>query len=321
LCEIIVCGAINLDINLFINRFPDLGEEVEVRRLTRIPGGKGANVSVATSRILGNGKVAIFGGLGDDVLGREQIKTLAGEGVEVSGIKIVKGVESGQAYIAIDEEGQNMIYTLFGANLKFSPSDIMEGSRCSMIEKSEIVIVIDPRPDSLLSLSELGDSLGKTVIFDPGVRSTMGLSGLIEVLKKVDYIVLNSVEIENITGSKDPIEAFKELESQDVVCTLIVKRGADGCVMVSSENGGVYSIGGIDLRSLGLQVVNTVGAGDAFLGVFAAFKSLGFSDYDCLIRANAAGAFKVTQPVTRGSPTRKELQSFMSQIESENLEV
>ena len=91
--------------------------------------------------------------------------------------------------------------------------------------------------------------------------------------------------------------------------------------MVESESGEIFSVAGIDLQSLGLQVVNTVGAGDAFLGVFAAFKSLGFSDYDCLVKANVAGAFKVTQPVTRGSPTSKELKAFMSQIGSENSEV
>jgi ribokinase len=321
LCEVIVCGAINLDINLFISRFPDVGEEVEVKRLTRIPGGKGANVAVATSRILGKDKVAIFGGLGNDVIGREQIETLAGEGVKTSALKTVEGVESGQAYITIDGRGQNMIHTLFGANLEFTPADIMEESRRILVENSMIVIVIDPRPDSLLSLARLGDSLEKTVIFDPGVRSTLGLSELGDILRSVDYVVLNSVEIENMTGKKDPIEAFKKLKSQDLVCNLIAKCGADGCVMVGSESDEIFSIAGVDLHNLGLQVVNTVGAGDAFLGVFAAFKSLGFSDYDCLVKANAAGAFKVTQPVTRGSPTRKELEAFMSKIGVKNSEV
>ncbi|UCD72996.1 MAG: hypothetical protein JSW01_06030 [Candidatus Bathyarchaeota archaeon] len=321
MCEVIVCGAINLDINLFISRFPDVGEEVQVKRLTRIPGGKGANVAVATSRILSKDEVAIFGGLGDDVIGREQIETLAREGVETSALKTVEGVESGQAYITIDERGQNMIHTLFGANLEFTPADIMEESRRLLIENSKIVIVIDPRPDSLLSLARLGDSLGKTVIFDPGVRSTLGLSGLRNVLTSVDYVVLNSVEIENVTGKKDPIEAFEELKSQGLACNLIAKYGADGCVMVGAESGEVFSIAGIDLHSLGLKVVNTVGAGDAFLGVFAAFKSLGFSDYDCLVKANVAGAFKVTQSVTRGSPMKKELEVFMSQIGFENSEI
>jgi len=312
LYDIIVCGAINLDINLFVRQFPKIGEEVSVDQLTRIPGGKGANVSVASSRILGKGKVAMFGGLGNDAIAREQIEILAGEAVETSGIKIVEGFESGQAYIAIDSEGQNTICTVFGANLELSPSDLMEETRYSMIEKSKIIIVIDPRPDSLLALTRLGRSLGKTVIFPSGVRSRMGISGLKDVLENVDYLVLNSIEIENLTGRSDPVEAHEELARQGILCNLIATRGAEGCVMVGSESGEVLSIPGVSLETMGLRAVNTVGAGDAFQGVFAAYKSLGFSDHDSLVRANAAGAFKVTQTITRGSPTKEELEAFMS---------
>lgn len=314
MCEIIVCGAINSDINLFVQQFPKVGEEVAVQRLTRIPGGKGANVSVAASRILGGGKVGILGGLGNDSIGREQIDILTKEGVTTSGIKIVEGIESGQAYIAIDIEGQNTIYTLFGANLELAPSDLEEEIRSDLIQRSKIVVVIDPRPDSLLALARQGSSLGKTMIFDPAVRSKMGISGLRGALESMDYVFLNSIEVENLTGERDPRRAFKELKKQDIGCNLIVKRGADGCAMVKSESGEVISVLGIDLRSMGFQVVNTVGAGDAFLGVFAAYQAFGFSDYDCLIRANAAGAFKVTQPVTRGSPTKEELEVFMSTV-------
>ena len=142
----------------------------------------------------------------------------------------------------------------------------------------------------------------------------MGLSGLKDVLENVDYIVLNSVEIENMTGRRDPAEAFKQLVRHGIVCNLIAKRGADGCVMVGSESGEIFSIPGVNLERMGLRVVNTVGAGDAFLGVFAAYKSLGFSDHDSLLYANAAGAFKVTRPIPRGSPTKEELEAFMSRI-------
>jgi len=316
LSEVVVCGAINLDINLFIQQFPKGGEEIAVNKLTRIPGGKGANVSVAASRILGKDKVAILGSLGDDAIGREQIEILDAEGVITSGIKIVEKTESGQAYITIDAEGQNMIFTLFGANLEFTPADLEEEAGLPLIEGSKIVVIIDPTPDSLLALAQLGKSLGKIVIFDPGVRSRMGLSGLRDILKNVDYVVLNSVEIENLTGKSSPSEAYKELERGGIACNLISKRGADGCVMFGSENGEVFRIPGVDLRGMGLRVVNTVGAGDAFLGVFAAYKSLDFSDYDCLLRANAAGAFKVTKPVTRGSPTTEELEAFMARVQS-----
>ena len=59
----VVIGAINWDINLFISNFPRKGEEVVVRQITRVPGGKAGNVAVAIARLLGPGQTAILGGL------------------------------------------------------------------------------------------------------------------------------------------------------------------------------------------------------------------------------------------------------------------
>ncbi len=55
----IVAGVINWDKTIFVNKFPKEGEEVEVERIVDVPGGKGANVAVASSRILGKDKVAL----------------------------------------------------------------------------------------------------------------------------------------------------------------------------------------------------------------------------------------------------------------------
>lgn len=63
-----------------------------------------------------------------------------------------------------------------------------------------------------------------------------------------------------------------------------------------------------------MKTVNTVGCGDAFLGVFAAYKAEGLSDEEALRRANAAGAYKATRRETRGSPARKQLEKFLSML-------
>ena len=127
--KISVLGAINWDINLFVERFPRIGEEVPVERIMRVPGGKGANVAVAAARLLGRGQVALIGCLGRDDIAERQIKILIDEGVDVSGIKFTGDAESGQAYILIDDEGRNIINTLFGTNLELNPEDL----RCGRI--------------------------------------------------------------------------------------------------------------------------------------------------------------------------------------------
>ncbi|MCJ7731933.1 PfkB family carbohydrate kinase, partial [Candidatus Bathyarchaeota archaeon] len=116
--DLICCGAINWDINLFMDRLPRTGEEVLVNMIQRVSGGTAANVSVVAARILGEGRVAFFGALGEDAIAEQQITILEEEGVDPSGILLIPDEESGQAYISISKEGANEIHTYFGANLR-----------------------------------------------------------------------------------------------------------------------------------------------------------------------------------------------------------
>jgi len=71
-----ITGALNWDINLFVKRLPLSGQEVVVEKIDRVPGGKGGNVSVAASRILGPGHVALLACVGRDDVGKKQIAIL-----------------------------------------------------------------------------------------------------------------------------------------------------------------------------------------------------------------------------------------------------
>ena len=82
--DMVVTGALNWDINLFVKRLPRPGEEVVVEKIDRVPGGKGGNVSVAASRILGHGKVALLACVGKDEIGKKQLSILKQDGVDTS---------------------------------------------------------------------------------------------------------------------------------------------------------------------------------------------------------------------------------------------
>ena len=108
-----ITGALNWDINLFVKRLPLSGQEVVVEKIERVPGGKGGNVSVAASRILGPGHVALLACVGRDDVGKKQIAILKLEGVDTSAVQSLDRFESGQAYITVDEKGSNVIETHF----------------------------------------------------------------------------------------------------------------------------------------------------------------------------------------------------------------
>jgi len=309
LVKICVAGAINWDINLFVERFPEIGEEVPVKQITRVPGGKAANVAVASARILGSGQAALIGCLGRDTIADHQIRILEDEGVVVSGIKLSRDTESGQAYIIIDRDGRNVINTLFGANLKLLPEDLQSSEILNLLLESSIVTLIDPPIETIESAALLANEQNKTVVWDAGVRSVLGIERLGTVLKSLDYLVINQVEVKNLTGEKNPPEAWERLSKVNERLRLIVKLGERGCSLIGSDT--VMTVPAVDLKELGLRVVNTVGCGDAFLGVFVAYKSQGLEDEKALERANLAGALKAAKPQTRGSPAREELERYL----------
>ncbi len=315
--DLITCGAINWDISLFVDRFPKLGEEVPVREIKRVSGGTAANVAVAAARILGSNKVAFIGALGDDDIGKIQIRILEDEGVITSGIKIINGVESGQAYIVIDAQGRNVIHTFFGANLRFGPEALMEEQILRLIRESKVIVIMDPPLETAEKLAEIAHKDGeRIVIWDPGVYVEYGLEKLRETLRNVDYFILNHLEYEHLLGTSEPKKVGEKLSEINPNIVAIIKHGEKGSFLVKERGAELHWLAAIPLEKLGLKVVNTVGCGDAFIGAFASAKVLGFDDLEALKWANTAGAFKATKIETRGSPKKDELLDLLRKAEA-----
>jgi ribokinase len=306
----VVIGAINWDINLFIKRFPGPGEETVVERITRVPGGKAGNVAVAAARLLGANQSAILGALGNDTIASEQVRIFKEEGVVTSGLKFSQGEESGQAYIVIDEQGENIIHSFRGANSSMRPEDLDNPTRRDLISATSIVTIMDPPFETSVKLARQAKRLGKTVAWDPGVKSELGIKKLGDLLENVDYVAANETEIANLTGTKVPGEAARRLIKVNPKLKAVTKLGAKGCMLYHGREKIVCK--GLDLKSRGLKVISTVGCGDAFLGAFVAALSEGRSDREALEWGNCAAGLKATRPETRGSPDRETLMKHLS---------
>lgn len=309
--ELICCGAINWDINLFMERLPRTDEEVPVNEIQRVSGGTAANVSVAAARILGQGKVAFIGALGNDGIGETQLSILEAEGVDHTGVLLVDGEESGQAYISIGLNGENEIHTYFGANLCLTRQSLRDPVRKALIEGSRVAVIMDPPLETAESFAELCSDVGSTVIWGPGVYAELGIEALSPTLKHVDYLVLNHLEYENLMGTSEPEEVGEILKGEKPGLKGIIKRGSEGSIMCGAEHVEPLVMEAVPMERFGMTVVNTVGCGDAFIGAFAAAKVMGLSDVESLRRGCAAGSIKATRKETRGSPTAEELESIL----------
>ncbi|HVP22684.1 MAG TPA: carbohydrate kinase family protein [Conexivisphaerales archaeon] len=307
-------GAVNADVSLFVRRMPQGGEEVPVERITRVPGGKAANVAVAMARLLKPATSGIIGALGEDPVGDWQLDAFRREGVDSRGLVRVKGVESGQAYILIDEGGQNAINTYFGANATLKPVLLEKREVKQVLSAIHFLVVMDTPLDFTHALLWTANRRPVPCLWAPGVRTLQGRSAVTRLLKYVDYLVLNESESLNLTGSTSLRKAYAELRKHHEDLKLIVTRGREGAFMLGPRI--EEEVTGVDLGRAGLKVVNTVGCGDAFIGCFAAQMVLGRPLEEALKMANYAGSFKATRLDTRGSPTADELASFASRVES-----
>ncbi|MEM0287590.1 MAG: carbohydrate kinase family protein [Nitrososphaerota archaeon] len=305
--DILTTGAINWDTNLFVKEIECSAMEMPVERITRVPGGKAANVAVASARLLGKNRCGILGSLGDDEIGRLHLKIFEHEGVDTRGIFIANNMESGQAHILVDATGKNKIYTHFGANASLNDKLLQNKVISELVEEATILVAMDPPIPYTKSLFE--KAKGKKVIWAPGVRTLISPEQVMQLLGLTSYLVLNEEELFKLTGKTDPEKGFFTLAANSNSLRLIVTMGEDGAVLF--EKGKSYVARGIKLGEAGFAVVNTVGCGDAFIGCFAASIAEGMDDVSALERANYAGAYKATKHETRGSPTKEELDEFI----------
>ena len=310
--DLICCGAINWDINLFMERLPRTGEEVPVREIQRVSGGTAANVSVAAARLLGPGRVAFIGALGEDPIAEQQIRILGEEGVDFSGVLIVPGEESGQAYISIGADGANEIHTYFGANLRITAKHFRDRERLDLIRQASVCVIMDPPLEAAEALAAACREHGVAVMWDPGVYAEHGLETLLRTLRNTDYFILNHLEYENLLGTSDPKQVMERLDEHVRGVKAIIKHGAKGSTICLDSTGATVSMDAVPLEELGLRVVNTVGCGDAFIGGFASAKVEGLDDIEALRQASVAGSFKATRKETRGGPTAEELRELMA---------
>ncbi len=292
--KVCVIGAINWDINYFVDHLPAQGEEVLVERKDTCPGGTGANVATAAARLMATGEVAMLGGLGRDDIAQRQRTLMSAEGIDTEGV-LTLDAESGQAHITIDANGENTIVTIMGANALVTPETLHTPAVERLLWAADVVVITDPPLEAISTIVELaGDAV---LVWDPGVRIAEAGPSLLE---RMDYLVLNEVEAKGLAP-----EVLQRT-------AMIEKLGKAGCRFSGPE--GSIEASGVDLGVLELEAVNTVGCGDAFLGAFAASIASGLDVNESLARANLAGAINASRAETRGSPTLAELEEALERL-------
>lgn len=112
--NILVIGSLNYDYVANVSRVPVVGETILAEKTSQHPGGKGATQACAIARLGGN--VTMLGAVGDDDLGNRMLNGLSEAGVNISHIKKSTEESTGQSWIAVNQQGNNSIIVIPGAN-------------------------------------------------------------------------------------------------------------------------------------------------------------------------------------------------------------
>ena len=288
--KIINFGSINID---HVYRVPHLvkpGETLSSLDLVTGLGGKGANQSVAIARA--GVSVAHVGRVfkGD----RWAVELLASTGVDTDNIALIEGA-SGHAIIQVDDQGENAIVLHGGANQSFSIADIESALNRNQQAR---YLLMQNETNLLAETFELAQAKGIKIVLNPAPM-TDNIKDL--PLAKLDTLIVNRGEAEALCGAADIDQMTQQMAALAPQTRVVVTLGGDGAMLLA--NGEVTHI-----NSPSVDVVDTTGAGDTFVGYFLAGVAEGMNDHDALQRACLAGSIAVTrQGAITAIPDRSEV--------------
>ncbi|BDW97613.1 ribokinase [Thalassospira tepidiphila] len=283
---IAVVGSSNFDFAARVAKLPVQGQTVSSQAYKTGPGGKGCNQALAVAR-LGVSPVFISK-LGDDMLGKQLIETLATEGLDTTNLIVADEAQTGIALISIDEAGENMITVVGGANMTMTRTDLHEKQEllrncdylllqleCPVVaidcaikyaREGNAKVILDPAP--VADLVVMRDLLALTHIVTPNQSECLALTGidpLDEATARAASIKLHDMGPE----------------------TVIIKMGGDGAFYSSGGQTGM-------VPGFVVNTVDTVGAGDCFNAGLAVALHGGQPLKDAVHFACATGALSTT---------------------------
>ncbi|TWP35426.1 ribokinase [Leekyejoonella antrihumi] len=288
--HVVVVGSINLDLSVAVPRLPGGGETLLATGITRSPGGKGANQAVAAARAAG-ARTSMVGALGDDAEGHLLRKALADSGVGRAGVATVDG-PSGQAFITVDEHGENTIIVVAGANGHVQ----VNAAALAIIRSAGIVLGQLEVPQDVLA--EAAAARKEGVAFVLNAAPSAPLEPALQA--EVDVLIVNEHEARDLAGRDDLEDALNHLVALFPV--VVITLGAQGAQLLR------YAEPTITVAAPSVQAVDTVAAGDTFCGVLAAALAGGMGYRSALEHACAAASLAVQSPGAQTSvPLREEV--------------
>lgn len=300
---ITVVGSLNMDLLVEVPRFPAPGETLVGHNFRHTAGGKGANQACAVAKL--GAPAFLIGAVGCDAFGDEMLAGLKASGVNTSGVVRRTEGASGTALIVLDASGQNQIVVAAGANGTLTAADVHRHE--SHIRASRALLVQLETPlESVTAALRLARAAKVLTILNPAPFIPLAD----EVLRLCDFVIPNENEASQLTGV-----AVHDLASASVAAQTIRERSRANVLITLGANGVWLATDAFTghVAAFRVEAVDSVGAGDTFIGAFAVRLAEGAEVREAARFGCAAAAIAVTRRGAQaGQPTRAEVEALLA---------
>ncbi len=301
--DIVVVGELNPDLILSGDVTPEFGQVEKLVSDATLAIGSSAAIFACGAARLGL-CVAFIGLAGDDVFGHFMLGQLKAHAIDPAGILIVPGQHTGLSVI-LNRSSDRAILTYPGLipalRLADISPDLLARSRHLHLAGYYILDALRPAVPTLFDLAHrLGLTVSLDTNFDPSGRWDGGLAS---VLDRTDVFLPNAAEAQAVTR-KEPVSLALECLAKQVK-VVAVKLGAGGAAAMSGEQQA-------SAPALAVQVVDTVGAGDAFDAGFLFGHLAGWELKRSLRLGCVCGSLSTTAAGgTAAQPTLAQAQAYL----------
>lgn len=275
--SVVVLGSANVDVTINLERVPTPGETVLTDSSGRGAGGKGSNQAIAAARA--GASTRFIGAVGTDSDGDFMLRTLAGAGVDVQATRRVDA-PTGTAYVMLERGGENAIVVVAGANgelLRLSETER------ELIGAAEVLLMqLETPMATIIEAAACARTAGVKVVLNAAP-----FAELPELLwANLDVLNVNEHEAALAGGgSGGPEQVARALAKR--VPEVLITLGSEGSLYLGPDGSLIRT------PAPKVEVLDTTGAGDTFIGAYCAAVVAGLEQSECLRFATTAAGLAV----------------------------
>jgi ribokinase len=272
-----IIGSAMMDLSAYIDRIPAAGETLKGDSFTTGFGGKGANQAVMAA--IAGAESYFIGAIGNDVFGAAIEENFKTRGVNSKFLQKSE-LPTGVAHIWVEASGENRIIIIPGANHDIDLNKALQA--IAEIPKLDIVIgQCEIKQEVTTAIFKAAKDKGATTILNPAPFEPLSS----ELIENSDWIIPNETE-------------FAALG--DVTANILLTEGEKGVRHLAT---------GLQVPAIKVTAVDTTGAGDSFVGTFAAKLHEG-AEIAMRTGCIAAGLSVTKKGAQSSYPTYEEISTF-----------